>query len=199
MVTRDLTLDDTPSNTSGVEAPAISASSARPTTRAGRKAGQRPRLLRLTPELRKLIMEMILDGVPIGTAAVAAGIPKRTFFDWLSKGRGDGAREPYRSFTVEVDEAQEVWAARAVQRIDAAGDKDYRALTWMLERKHPDEWGDHSKAGINVQVNVQASPEWRELLSRVTAVLRDKHPDALRTLAAEFGYQVEEPLQLEAA
>lgn len=179
-----MTPPTTPSNTPPVPAEALSAPSARPTTREGRRrAGQRPRLLRLTPKLRASILEMILTGVPIGTAAVACGIPKRTFFDWLSKGRGEDAADPYRTFAVEVDEAQEAWAARAVRRIDAAGEKDYRALAWLLERRRPDEFGDPAKGGVVVNVGVLVeSAEWRDLSQRLLDRLSG-FPEALAAVA----------------
>lgn len=179
-----------PTSDTPAVAVAISAPLARAKSKPTRKIGQRPRLLRLTPKLRAAILEMILEGVPLSTAAVASGIPKRTFFEWLAKGRDDGAEDPYLTFAIEVDEAQEAWAARSVQRIDAAGDKDYRALTWLLERRRPEEFGDHSRAAhVNVQITAQsivASPEWQEIEDRLMAALRP-FPAALAAVVQALG------------
>ena len=140
---------------------------------------------RLTPALRKQILEMISNGVPMSTAAVANGVPKRTFFEWAAKGRGDDAVEPYRSFAVEVDKAQETWAARTVSRVDAASEKDWRAGAWLLERRRPDEFGDPAKGGVTVNVGVLvASPEWRDLSERLLDRLAP-FPEALE--AVEIG------------
>lgn len=142
---------------------------------------------------------MILTGVPIGTAAVANGIPKRTFFEWLAKGRGDEGAEPYRTFAVEVDEAQEAWAARAVRRIDQAGEKDYRALAWLLERRRPEEFGDPAKGGVVVNVGVLVeSAEWRALSDELVDVLAP-FPDALAAVTARLGGQVVDGIAVEVA
>ena len=51
--------------------------------------GPPPRLPRLTPALRHASSRMILDRVSgVRAAEVANGIPKRTFFEWVERGRG---------------------------------------------------------------------------------------------------------------
>ena len=150
--------------------------------------GQRPRLLRLTPALRSRILEMILEGVPLTTASIANGIPKRTFFDWLEKGRAEDAIEPYRTFAAEVVEAQERWAASTVRQINAATAKDWRAGMTLLERQRPSEWGDPNRAGavtVNVGVIVE-SPEWRALSERLLVALAP-FPEALDAVLGELG------------
>lgn len=117
------------------------------------------------------------------TAAVANGIPERTFHDWLGKGRLEDAVEPYRSFVGEVEQAMEAWAARAVQRIDVHGEKDWRAEAWLLERRRPDEFGDPAKGGVVVNVGVLVeSPEWRDLSQRLLERL-SAFPEALAAVA----------------
>lgn len=169
----------------------------------GAPATRRPRtgrIPRLAKANREALCENLRVGVPVTTAGTLAGIPKGTLMEWLAKGRDDGAREPYRSLAVDVDLALAEFQASKVKQVGEAAVKDHRAATWLLERRFPNEFGDpRVQANIAVQVNVMSSPEWRELLQRVASVLRDKHPDALRTLAAEFGYASEEPLQIEAA
>ena len=130
---------------------------------------------------------MILTGVPLTTASIANGIPKRTFFEWLEKGRADDAVEPYRTFAWEVTQAQETWAARTVQQISAATAKDWRAGMTLLERQRPAEWADPHRAGTTVNVNIDA--ERRDLLDRAltaaTRVMGDD-PDLLARFMAEM-------------
>lgn len=153
----------------------------------------------LTPAKIRTICAKVASGIPQTAAAGAMGIPRGTFQHWLAAGRAEGAEGIYARLAKELDEAIAKFHESRAVAIVAHAEKDPRSAMFLLERRFPDDWADHTKAGVNVHVNVQASAEWRELLSRVTAVLREKHPDALRTLAAEFGYQAEEPLQLEAA
>lgn len=170
------------------------------TSGTSRVRGGRRKAPTLTPTRIRTICGKVAGGVPQTAAAGAMGIPRGTFQRWLAEGRAEGADGICKRLADELDEAiAKFHESRAIE-IVAHAQKDPRSAMFLLERRFPDDWGDHTKGGgVNVHVNVQASPEWRELLSRVTAVLREKHPDALRTLAAEFGYQAEEPLQIEAA
>jgi hypothetical protein len=198
-----LTPPDDTSDTPAVSPPAVTAPARAQRRRSG---GKKPRLLRLTPKLRGQVLEMIGAGIPLKTAAVANGVPARTFFDWLAKGRAEDAAEPYASFAREVDEAMERWAARAVRRIDTHGEKDWRAEAWLLERKRPEEWADPNRAGVvtvNVGVLVE-SAEWRDLAERLLDRLAP-FPEALAAVADLMGVgqvvdveAVEVPAELEA-
>lgn len=151
----------------------------------------------LTPARIKTICGKIAKGVPQGAAAASIGIPKRTFQNWLAAGRAEGAEGLYVELADGIDRAVARYHEGRAVKVHEHAEKDPRTAMFVLERRFPDDWGDHSKPGVNVSVNVQASPEWQELLRRVAAVLREQHPEALRTLAAEFGYRPDPPLMLE--
>jgi hypothetical protein len=61
------------------------------------------------PRLTPLLREQILAGIRAGgyphVAAEAWGVPREDFDDWLRRGRGIGARQPYRSFVLDVQQA----------------------------------------------------------------------------------------------
>jgi hypothetical protein len=61
---------------------------------------------RLTAKLQRTICAFIRAGVFAHVAAEAAGVPAELFADWLAKGKGPGAREPYRSFAGVVAQAR---------------------------------------------------------------------------------------------
>lgn len=147
----------------------------------------------LTEENVVAICELVADGVPQTAAAGSLGIPRRTLQHWLEKGRREDAREPYMSFAERLQLALDSFHASRVKQLHAAGSDDPRVIQWELERRFRDEWADPNRGALNVQVNVMSSPEWREMLQRIADVLREQHPDALRTLAAEFGYVPERP------
>lgn len=60
----------------------------------------------LTSDVRVKILNGIRAGGYAQVAAEAWGIPVRVLHDWLERGRGAKAREPYRSFAREFEEAQ---------------------------------------------------------------------------------------------
>ncbi len=62
-------------------------------------------MIRLTIKLRQTICAFIRAGAFAQVAAAAAGVPPEVFADWLERGQRSGAREPYRSFAAEVQQA----------------------------------------------------------------------------------------------
>lgn len=116
------------------------------------------------------------------------GIPKGTWKTWLALGREDAAIEPYKSLAQLIDEAVEHWHESRVKTIEDAGDKDYRASQWLLERRFRDQYGD-PKGDVNVQVNLAAivsSPDWLELRDRLLRALAP-FPEALAAVVGELG------------
>ena len=152
---------------------------AHPASRA--KTGRRPRLLSMPPKVRSALIKMVADGVPFGTACQAIGVPERTFQEWMQKGRAEDAREPYKSFAVEVEKAFALWQVDRVAIIAASPDP--RAHQWLLERRNVKEWGDPRRGEVNVQVNLSAimeSPDWQKLRDDLVRSLA-AYPDALAT------------------
>jgi len=55
------------------------------------------------------------------------------------------AEEPYATFARAVVEAKATAESRAVNQIIAAGDRDWKAAAWYLEKSNPDEWAPEKK------------------------------------------------------
>lgn len=110
--------------------------------------------LSLTPGLEDSLVRAVESGVPIETAALAAGIGMKTFYRWLEIAR-DGQRadgvdvtpatvERCGQFGQRIREAQARHEAALVARIDAAsqqynaktGVQEWRAGAWLLNN-HP--------------------------------------------------------------
>ncbi|HYT92910.1 MAG TPA: hypothetical protein VEL76_29605 [Gemmataceae bacterium] len=81
---------------------------------------------RLTPALGQQICAFIRAGGYLPVAAEAAGVPRKVFARWLTRGLKKGAREPYRSFAESVRQAE---AQARLQAEMAAFKKD--ALGWL--------------------------------------------------------------------
>lgn len=110
--------------------------------------GKPGRKTRLTPERQQKILNAIRAGAYLETAAAAAGINKVTLHRWLRRGE----RYPdtiYSAFSEAVHEALAQAELRDVLTISkAAGDGDWRAAAWRLERKYPKRWGTVSRTEI---------------------------------------------------
>ena len=89
--------------------------------------------LKLNPELTKNICKNIKNGIPFKYACKICGISKSTFYNWHNKGKkaNDGL---FKEFYDEVEEAKAVAIALRLKRIYKAGEKNWKADAWWLER-----------------------------------------------------------------
>lgn len=96
---------------------------------------------RLVAALRK--------GATVAIAAQFAGIGESTAYEWRARGR---AGDPfYRKFAEDWDEAVSGGAIELLEHVRVAGDDgDWRAAAWLLERRHPSQYGkqviEHARA-----------------------------------------------------
>lgn len=121
------------------------------------------RRTKLTKETQARICDLIESGNTVAVAAQAAGITEQTFYNW--KRRGEAAEErqrvgekltaterSYLSFFEAIKRAEAVSHAAAVAQIRKAGDKQWQALAWWLERKFPEQWGRRDTTKIEATV-----------------------------------------------
>jgi len=87
-----------------------------------------------TRETRELLLDNLRTGMSIQAACSLSLIDRRTYYRWL---------EECEEWKAEVQEAIYFAQAVNVARVKALGDErgDWRAYAWLLERRHPDEWG----------------------------------------------------------
>lgn len=101
---------------------------------------------KLNAKLQAAIVKLIEEGVPADASAVSLGIARRTFFDWLERGR---AGEPlYAEFQLAVDEAHAVFHAAMVGEARA----DPRNAITILEKRFPKDWGRTDRHQVDVSV-----------------------------------------------
>lgn len=118
--------------------------------------GNGPHGLKLTDELAAKICQAIRTGATLEGSAAYAGVARQTFFDWLRRGRQANARNPYKTFVADVEEALAGFEVGAMTRIAKAGDEEWQANAWRLERRFPDKYGRRTRLDGNIQV--QAAP-----------------------------------------
>jgi hypothetical protein len=99
----------------------------------------RPLSPKLTPAVQEEICKWIRAGSFRETACAAAGIPSRTLRDWITKAKRDreqGIRSRYTDLEDALEEASEKFLAVGLAKIVKSGEKDWKALAWVLERTH---------------------------------------------------------------
>ncbi len=113
--------------------------------------GRRPGI---TPEITAAVLAAVKVGAPLEVAAQAAGVPARTFWDWMR--RGDEGKKPYVEFS------QSVWRAEAEVHVSVVGSIRQAAihdpaiaLRWMRMR-----WWqyylDHTKVDMSLDLDREA-------------------------------------------
>ena len=109
-----------------------------------------PMLLR--EDKRAAIIQLLADGVPKTHAAAVAGVSEATLHRWVNEDD---------KFKSEVRAAEGAAVALRVQRIGKAGEKDWRADSWYLERTQKATFGsDAGKGGgLAVQINIMRDGE----------------------------------------
>jgi len=99
----------------------------------------------LTPDVREKILMALGLGNYRKDAAEFAGIDPRSLQRWLARGKRDPEGE-YGEFAREVAAAESRAKIAAMGCVNkAARDGDWRAATWMLERKWPAQFSDRSQ------------------------------------------------------
>lgn len=97
------------------------------------------RSTKLTPEVQKKIVDAISSGNYAEVAATYAGISRKTYFEWLVRGRKAKAGI-YRDFRDAVMDASAQAEMSAVLYIRKAMPEDWRAAATYLERRYAKRW-----------------------------------------------------------
>lgn len=121
-------------------------------------------MAKLTDQLCDEICKDIKAGVPIIHASIANGISQSTFYDWYNKGKNATRKNKYRDFYEKVEEAKSVAIKLRARRIYKAGQANWQADAWWLERVDPENFGrkDHHKIeseNTNINFNMKSDDE----------------------------------------
>lgn len=116
-----------------------------------------------TEDRANRVLEAVRRGLTYKQAAAYAGISYSTLNRWRIEGRkraesgnGDEGSEICK-FWKALQEANGEAAFRLVGRVDAAAEAgDWKAATWILERRFPDQWG--KERGIELDAEDIAFP-----------------------------------------
>lgn len=116
----------------------------------------------LTPQIQAAIVDSICKSVPPESAARAAGVSPRTYYRWTAQGRADDEADrdtPFRQFWQAVEEALAVAEAALLETVRVASADEWRAATWLLERRFSRRYGEHHKAAAQQEEYLRAKLE----------------------------------------
>ena len=111
---------------------------------------------KLTDKLCDEICNDIKAGVPIIHAAISHGIGQSTFYDWYNAGKKAKSGNK-KKFYDKVEEAKSVAITLRARRIYKAGETNWQADAWWLERVDPDNFGRKDKHEHKVDASIELS------------------------------------------
>lgn len=123
----------------------------------------------LIPSVQERICKALREGLHVHIAARLGGVHPATYYHWLKRG-SETEEQPYVDFVEAVEQAQAEAQERAIGLIqkhavgflqvieeegeDASGpwsktkkipQADWKAAAWLMERRHPEDWGIRQK------------------------------------------------------
>lgn len=97
-----------------------------------------PRQTSLRPDFIETAADLYARGFTYDEVIKATGVPERTFYRWMEKGRAGKA--PYRQLWQAIEAARISRWYRLIGVIEAAALKSWQAAAWLLERECPQRW-----------------------------------------------------------
>jgi hypothetical protein len=154
--------------------------------------------IKLTPEIEQQIMAGIRAGGYAHVSAAAFGVPEQIFDTWLKWGTSKTAKDPYKRFARNIEQAK---AQARLKAEMTAMENDPRF--WLKNgpgRDLPDKPGWAAMVrpiltGNQQTVNLFMSPEFLQFMHTLRAVLAP-FPDALKALTAAMDQPKPEIIQL---
>ena len=129
-----------------------------------------------TPKKRAAFLKTLAAGDSVSKACDAAGIGRRTAYDWR-----DADEELAAEWDDAVETGTDVLEDEAVQRAKNGSDT---LLIFMLKARRPEKYKDHYRhEHTGAGGSPLLSPEWAALRATIVGALA-KHPEAKRTVSA---------------
>jgi len=150
----------------------------------------------LTPAMQAQICESVRAGNWLETAAQAAGIDRDTLFAWKRKGMADleagRTNSIYGVFVNAVARAEAESEQASLACIQRAGESDWRAEAWYLERRFPERWMlrqqvtvEEAKVDGLITTEFVMSPEAPKIVNALLDAFEAERPAKLRQTGLE--------------
>lgn len=108
---------------------------------------------KLTKDVQDKICSALRAGNFRTVAAQWAGVPLRTFYEWMGRGKEEPDR-PEAKFRQAVIEAEKAAEVRAVGLIMSAAQSDPKHAEWWLSHRWPERWADQERKRIRAEIKV---------------------------------------------
>ena len=147
----------------------------------------------LTPELQAEIEQILKEGHYQCIAIDCVGIDSGTYYNWLNWGEAAGikqetgenlteAEKKYLEFFSTVKKAIAFGIRRDINRIDLAGNDDWRALAWKRERTNPDLFALQGRVTVDQNINHNVN-----INQNITVELSNANAGTVLDIMAECG------------
>ena len=141
------------------------------------------------------IVQAIAAGNYVETAARYGGVHPATYYRWMQEAQEPGAAANKREFYEAVKKAEAEAEVRNVATIQLAASSQWQAAAWLLERKHPAQWGRRMEVvgpeGGPIKLEVKHSVDHDAYEREYSAILEGVGP---KRLPAPSGNGTGEPL-----
>jgi len=135
----------------------------------------------LTEEVTKIICDALANGNFRSVAAAAAGVPLRTFSQWMKNGEQE-TDEKYVVFRQAVIQAEKQAEIRAVQMIMAKAAEDPKHAQWWLAHRFPERWAERYRGRIEHTGKnggpIQVTDARDKLIEKLSSILTGNAADS---------------------
>lgn len=120
-------------------------------------------------------MRTIGRGLPMAIAAEAIGVTQHCIYKWLREGKKKNAHPDLVKLVTNLKAARAKGIAKRLSRISKAGQKNWQADAWILERTVPEHFSLH-KTELATLRKVVAELEKQARESRGTEIPGEAAP-----------------------
>jgi hypothetical protein len=131
----------------------------------------------LTKAREAVLLKAIEEAMPLKHAAMLAGVSYDTLNRWRIKGESEFAPVEFRDFCKALQRSEAVAMHRLVTLIHTAGQSDWKAAAWTLERRFPDEFSKPQRME-------HSGPEGKPIEAETTV-----EPEVLQRMKKQVGMQ----------
>jgi DNA-binding PucR family transcriptional regulator len=154
-------------------------------------------------EVAAKILKYLAQGNYLTTSCAAAGVSYKAVREWVQKAARDreaGITSPYTEFADTITHAEAAAETSLVERLNVA--EDWRAQSFLLERRHKERWGKAEQQQQAQQVLViseELAAGMLEALRAATAAgpitdVMSTNPNSENAAAIDASYQQLEQL-----
>lgn len=117
------------------------------------------------------LLERLRDGQSIRGACGSSRLPRRTLYDWM-----DTYPEIKEMVEEATDEGLGTIEVAMMQATSQSDDKDWRALSWMMARRFPQEYGDKKEVEITAK-KADGIPEVIAMIEQTNEIISEGDND----------------------